>query len=73
MMTGTGVSLNGNMQITKGAMKNGNQRKKERQEAQATKGKEEDKVEELHRPSFRHEIDTSRKVLHFCLKWRGLR
>jgi hypothetical protein len=50
MMTGTEVSLNGNMQIAKGARNNGNQRKKKREETQAAEGKE-DKVETRRRLS----------------------
>ena len=37
------------------------------------KDKEEGKVEERHRLSFKYEMNTSHKVLPFSLKVRGLR
>lgn len=72
-MTGTGVSLNAIAQIAEEAKKNGKQGKKECEETQAAKGKEEGKVRERHRPSFKYEIDTSHRVLRFCLEGGGLR
>jgi hypothetical protein len=48
--------------------RNGDQRKKECEEAQATKGKEDGKVRERHRPAFKYEISTSHTYYISALK-----